>query len=93
MKKWTFSILILFVLALSVQGVLGTQESLVASNSSQISEAPLNPEFIEYHNTSQVIERVNSINFERHLGYVPEPVDTTYLIGKKISKKALDAEM
>ena len=93
MKKLLLSGFILLFLALSVQGVLGAQESSVASNSSHISEAPLNPEFIEYHNTSQRLERVNNVNFERSLGLVPEPVDSSYLKGKKVSKKALVAEM
>jgi len=85
-EKWIFSIIILLVLALSVQGVMG------ASNSSHLSEAPLNPEFIEYHNTSHMLEKVNNIKFKQYLGDVPEPIDTTYLNGKKVSKKALVAE-
>jgi len=93
MKKWGFWIIILIILVSSVQGVLGARESDADSNSSLISEAPLNPEFIEYHNTFQVLEGINQINFKDHLGYVPEPVDTTYLKGKKVSKKALESEM
>ena len=87
------TILVICLLASTVQGVFAVQESGTDTDSGLISEAPLNPEYIEYKNTFQSPEWVKQINSKDQLGYIPEPADTSHLKGKKVSKKALEAEV
>jgi len=76
-----------------MQGVFAVQQSETGTDSGLISEAPLNPEYIAYKNTIQPFEWVKQIMSKDQLGYIPEPTDTTHLKGKKVSKKALEAEV
>ena len=76
-----------------MQGVVGARESATAPVSDFISEAPLNPEYIEHHNAFQPLEWLKKIFSMDQLGYVPEPADSSHMKGKKISKKALEAEV
>jgi len=91
MKLWS-AIFVICLLASTVQGVFAVNESGIDTGSGIISEAPMNPEFIEYQNTVQQLESLKKILSNDRLGYIPEPADTTHLKGKKISKKALEAE-
>ena len=92
MKLWS-AIFVMCLLASTVQGVFAVKESEINTGSGIISEAPLNPEFIEYQNTVQSLESLKKILSNDRLGYIPEPADNTHLKGKKVSKKALEAEV
>jgi len=91
-KLWS-AILVICLLALTVQGVFAVKESGTDTNSAFISEAPLNPEYIAYKNGFQPLEWLNTVWSKDQLGYIPEPTDTSHLKGKKVSKKALEAEV
>ena len=92
MKLWS-AIFVIFLLASSVQGVFAVKDTETDTDSGIISEAPLNPEFIAYQNAFQSPESVKQINSKDQLGYIPEPAEKTHLKGKKVSKKALEAEV
>ncbi len=92
MKLWS-ALFVICLLASTVQGVFAVQESGTGMDPGLISEAPVNPEYIEYKNAFQPLEWVKQIISPEQLGYVPEPVDTTHLKGKKVSRKALEAEV
>ena len=92
MKLWS-AIFVICLLASTVQGVFAVKESGTDTDSGIISEAPLNQEYIDYKNTSQSPEWVKQIISKDQLGYIPEPADNTHLKGKKVSKKALEAEV
>jgi C1A family cysteine protease len=76
-----------------VQGVFAVRESEKDLDAGLISEAPLNPEYLAYKNGFQPLEWVKQSIFQDQLGYIPEPADTTHLKGKKVPKKALEAEV
>jgi len=90
MKLWS-AIFVLCLLASSVQGVFAVKES-GDTDGGVISEAPVTPEYVEYK-SSQSPEWAEKDNSKDQLGYIPEPADTTHLKGKKVSKKALEAEV
>ena len=92
MKLWS-AILVICLFASTVQGVFAVRESGTDTDSGLISEAPLNQEFIQYKNTFQPPEWAKQAVFKDQLGYIPEPADTSHLKGKKVSKKALEAEV
>ena len=92
MKLWS-AILVICLLALSVQAVFALKESGTDTDSGVISEAPMNPEFIEYQNAFQPLEWLKKTLSNDQLGVIPEPADKTHLKGKKVSKKALEAEV
>ena len=91
-KLWS-AIFVICLLASTAQGVFAVQESGTDTDSGIISEAPLNPEYIAYKNALQPLEWLKNILSQEKLGYIPEPADTTHLKGKKVSKKALEAEV
>jgi len=91
-KLWS-AILVICLLASTVQGVFAVRESGIDTDSGLISEAPLNQEYIKYKSVSQTPEWANRIIFKDQLGYIPEPANTAHLKGKKVSKKALEAEV
>lgn len=92
MKLWSI-VLIMCFLAATVQGVFAVRESEKDLDAGLISEAPLNPEYLAYKNGFQPLEWVKQSIFQDQLGYIPEPADTTHLKGKKVPKKALEAEV
>ena len=92
MKLWS-AILVICLLVSTMQGVFAVKESGTDTDSGVISEAPMNPEFIEYQNAFQPLEWLKKTLSKDQLGYIPDPVDTTHLKGKKVSKKALEAEV
>ncbi len=67
------------------------QEKIV--DSERISEAPLNKEYTDYKNTVQTANQEDFKGSKDLLGYIPEPADNSHLKGKKVSKKALEAEV
>jgi PKD repeat protein len=85
--------LVILLLTSTIQGVFAVQNSGIVTDSDRISEAPLNPAFIEFKNNGQPVQRIKEINFKEQLGYIPEPTDSSHTNGKKVSKKALKAEM
>jgi len=91
MKLWS-AIFVLCLLASTVQGVFAVKESGADTEGVVISEAPANPEYVEYK-ASQSPEWAEKDSSKDQLGYIPEPADTTHLKGKKVSKKALEAEV
>jgi PKD repeat protein len=92
MKLWP-TIFVLCLLASLVPGVFAVQDSGTGPDI-ELTEAPINPHFSGYKNTFQPIEWLKEIIFpENPLGYMPDPVDKTHLKGKKVSKKALEAEV
>ena len=92
MKLWS-TIIVICLLATSVQGAFGAQESGKDSNSGSISEAPLNKEYIDFKNIVQTDNLEIVKGSSDQLGYIPEPSDSSHLKGKKVSKKALEAEV
>ena len=82
MKLWS-AIFVICLLASTVQGVFAAQGSGTGADSDLFSEAPLNPEYIEYK---------NAVSHDQS-GVIPEPADKSHLKGKKVSKKALEAEV
>ena len=91
-KLWS-AVFVILLLASTMQGVFAVQDSGTTSDSGRISEAPLNPAYVEYKNNGHSPEVDNQINSKEKLGYIPETVDTTHLKGKKVSKKGLEAEV
>jgi PKD repeat protein len=92
MKLWS-TILALCLLALLVPGVFAVQNSGTAPDAELLTEAPLSQDYIEHKNTFQPIEWVKQIIFNDQNGYIPAPADSSHLKGKKVSKKALEAEV
>ena len=92
MKLWS-TVLIICLLAATVQGVFAVRESEKELDAGLISEAPINPEYLAYKNGFQPLEWVKQLNSKDQLGYIPEPADTSHLKGKKVPKKALEAEV
>ena len=81
------TILVILLLASTVPGVFAVQDSGTASDSGLISEAPLNPAYVEYKINGQSPDADNQINSKEKLGYIPEPADSSHLKGKKSRKK------
>ncbi len=87
-KSWSV-ILVILLLASTMQGVFAVQHSGKPSDMVGISKSPLNPAFVEFKNNGQMVQGVKEIIFKEHLGYIPEPTDSSHTKGKKISKKDL----
>jgi Cysteine protease len=68
------------------QGVIAAD---TGSSAAVLSEAPMNPEYLQYKMKVKDLQQDDAVS----LGFIPDPVDTTHLKGKKISKKDLETEI
>jgi hypothetical protein len=61
----------------------------VNQNETALFKAPVNPDYIKYWQNYRPIRWPKQGYFIHQLGYIPDPVDMSYLKGKKVSKEML----